>query len=116
MATPVGPYTPAVRAGDLLFVSGQIGIDESGTLVEGGFEAQVRKAIANLVGVLGDNGLTLANVVKAGVFLVDVDTFAPMNDIYIELMGAHRPARSTVAVAALPKGALFEIEAIAHVG
>lgn len=115
MVTPVGPYTPAVRAGDFLYFSGQIGLDDSGNIVEG-LAAQTRQAIANLVTLLAENGATLANVVKTTVFLTDVADFAPMNDIYAELFGDARPARSTVVVAGLPKAAVFEVEAVAYVG
>lgn len=115
MATPVGPYTPAVKAGDMLFVSGQIGIDSDGNLVDG-FENQARHVVRNLEGVLTQNGAKLTDVVKTTVFLADIALYAGMNEIYTELFGNHRPARSAMAVAALPKGALIEIEAVAYVG
>jgi len=115
MATPVGPYTPAVRAGDFLYLSGQIGLDDNGHLVEG-LTAQARQAIGNMVALLQENGATLANVVKTTVFLTDAAEFPLMNEVYAELFGETLPARSTIVVAALPKAAQFEIEAIAHVG
>lgn len=110
----MGPYTPVVRAGDFLIVSGQTG-SKDGQLASG-FEAQVRQAIANLAGLLAANGSSLAEVVKTTVFLVDMGDFATMNGLYVEAFGDSRPARSTVAVAALPGGASFEIEAWAYTG
>ena len=115
MATPVGPYTPVVKAGDFLYISGQIGIDANGNLVEG-FADQAKTAIGNLLGLLGENGATAANLVKTTLFVTDMGNYAAVNDIYTSLLGEVRPARSAVAVAALPKGAEFEIEAIAYVG
>ena len=112
---PVGPYTPIMRVGDFLLTSGQVGIAE-GALVEGGLEGQLTQALANLRSVLGSEGASLDDVVKATVFLVDMDDYAAMNAIYCEAFGDHRPARSAVAVAALPLGARVEIEAIAHTG
>ena len=114
MSKPVGPYTPIVRGGDLLFTSGQIGIAD-GAIVEGGLEAQLRQVFANLRGVLLSANASLADVVKTTVFLVDMDDYAVMNDIYVEEFGDHRPARSAVAVAKLPLGAQIEIEAVATV-
>lgn len=114
MATPVGPYTPAVRSGDLLFCSGQIAL-AGADLVDGGFAAQVKQAMVNLAALLADNGASMADVVKTSVYLTDMSEYAVMNDLYIEAFGDARPARSAVAVTALPKGALFEIEAIARV-
>ncbi|MDE0750256.1 MAG: Rid family detoxifying hydrolase [Acidimicrobiales bacterium] len=112
---PVGPYTPIMRVGDFLLTSGQVGIAE-GALVEGGLEGQLTQALANLRSVLGSEGASLDDVVKTTVFLVDMDDYAAMNAIYCEAFGDHRPARSAVAVAALPLGARVEIEAIAHTG
>jgi 2-iminobutanoate/2-iminopropanoate deaminase len=114
MAAPIGPYSPVVRAGNFLFVSGQIGLKD-GELVQG-LEAQARQSLQNLQDVLGSEGATLTNVVKTTVFLADMADFAAMNDIYAEVFGDHRPARSAVAAAGLPKGAVFEIEVVAHVG
>ena len=114
MSKPVGPYTPIVRGGDLLFTAGQIGISE-GALVEGGVELELRQAFINLRGVLSSADASLADVVKTTVFLVDMADYARMNEIYVEEFGEHRPARSAVAVAALPIGAHVEIEAIATV-
>jgi len=114
MSTPVGPYTPIVRGGDLLFTAGQVGITSDG-LVEGGLEAELRQVFVNLRSVLSSAGASLADVVKTTVFLVDMGDYAKMNEIYMEEFGDHRPARSAVAVAALPIGAQVEIEAIATV-
>lgn len=113
VAAPVGPYTPAVRAGEMLFCSGQIGLD--GAELVQGFEAQVRQSMGNLQSLLKDQGAEMTDVVKTTVFVTDMAEYTTMNEIYLECFGDHRPARSAVAVAALPKGALFEIEAIAHV-
>ena len=117
MSKTVGPYTPVVRAGDLLFVSGQVGVGPvSGTLADGGIEAQAAQALANLRAQVEANAATLDQVVKTTVFLTDMADFVAVNEIYCEAFGDHRPARSCVAVAALPLGALFEVEAIVHVG
>ena len=113
MSKPVGPYTPIVEAGSWLICSGQVGIAD-GALVEGGLEPQLRQALANMSGLLESKGASLADVVKTTVFLVDMDDYAEMNRIYTEVFGDHRPARSAVAVAALPIGARIEVEAWAH--
>ena len=115
MSKPVGPYTPIVRAGGWLVVSGQVGLVE-GKLVSGGLEGELRQAIANLRGLLESEGAGLANVVKTTVFLRHMSDYAPMNDVYVECFGDHRPARSAVGVAELPLGALVEVEAWAYVG
>ncbi|MGA0237258.1 MAG: RidA family protein [Acidimicrobiales bacterium] len=114
MSKPVGPYTPIVRGGDLLFTAGQVGIAD-GAIVEGGLEAELRQVFVNLRSVLSSANASLADVVKTTVFLVDMDDYATMNEIYMEEFGDHRPARSAVAVAKLPLGAQIEIEAIATV-
>lgn len=109
----VGPYVHAVKAGETLYTSGQLGlIPETGALPEG-VEAQARQALDNLKAVVEAAGLTLANVVKTTVFLADINDFAAINAIYAEYFTGEAPARSCVQVAALPKAALFEIEAIA---
>jgi 2-iminobutanoate/2-iminopropanoate deaminase len=115
VSTPVGPYTPVVRAGAWLVVSGQVGL-AGGALVEGGIEAEARQALANLMSVLATEGASLLDVVKTTVFLRHISDYPVMNDIYVEVFGEHRPARSTVAVAGLPLGALVEIEAWAFMG
>ena len=112
---PIGPYTPVVRAGDWLVVSGQIGLAE-GKLVSGGFTAELGQALANLRAQLEGAGAGLDQVVKTTVFLTDIDDFAALNETYAAAFGDHRPARSAVAVKALPMGALVEVEAWAHVG
>lgn len=113
MSKPLGPYTPAVRAGDFVFVSGQVGIAD-GALVDGGVAGQTRQVITNLTAQLDSMGASLTDVVKTTCFLVDMDAFATFNDAYVDAMGSHRPARSTVAVRELPIGAVVEIEAVAY--
>lgn len=113
MAKPVGPYTPIVRAGDWLICSGQVGIAD-GAIVAGGLEAELRQAMANMRALLEGAGSSLDAVVKTTVFLTDMNDYAAMNAVYIELFGDHRPARSAVAVAALPVGAVVELEAWAY--
>jgi 2-iminobutanoate/2-iminopropanoate deaminase len=110
-----GPYSPAVRAGDWLALAGQVGIDPStGSLADGGVGAQTRQAMANVAAVLGDCGATLADVAKTTVFLVDMGDFPVMNEVYADAFAGHRPARSTIAVAALPLGARVEVEVWAY--
>jgi 2-iminobutanoate/2-iminopropanoate deaminase len=110
----LGPYAQAVVAGDLVFCSGQVGLDPAtGRLVAGGVVAEATRAIENLSAVLGAAGLTLAAVVKTTVYLVDLGEFAAMNEVYGRYFPAPHPARATVQVAALPAGARVEIEAIA---
>lgn len=111
----IGPYSQAISTGDLLFCSGQLGLDPaSGTLVEGGVEAQAERSCRNLAAVLEAAGSSFADVVKTTIFLVDMADFAAVNAVYARFMPEPPPARSTVAVAALPKGGLVEIEAIAR--
>ena len=114
-ARPVGPYTPVVRAGDWLVVSGQVGIAD-GKLVPGGLEAELRQAIANLRAQLDTHGAALTNVVKTTVFLRHMSDYALMNEVYVDELGDHRPARSAIGVAELPLGALVEVEAWAWLG
>ena len=110
-----GPYSPAVRAGDWLALAGQVGIDpETGKLADGGVAEQTRQAMANVAAVLGDCGASLGDVAKTTVFLVDMGDFPVMNEIYADAFAGHRPARSTVAVAALPLGARVEVEVWAY--
>ena len=111
MAPPVGPYTPIVRAGDLLYCSGQLGLAD-GALVDG-VPAQVAQAVANLTALLAAEGAALTDVVKTTVFLSDIADYPAMNEAYVAAFGDHRPARSAVGVGGLPLGALVEIEAIA---
>jgi 2-iminobutanoate/2-iminopropanoate deaminase len=114
----LGPYSHAIRAagGGLLFVSGQVPIDPTtGEIVDGGIREQTRQSLANLRAILEAGGGTLASVVKTTVFLVDMGEFSDMNAVYAEHFGAEPPARSTVEVSRLPKGARVEIEAVAVV-
>ena len=110
----MGPYTPLVRAGDWLAVSGQVGVRD-GSLVTGGMQAELRQALANLAALLEAEGSSLADVVKTTVFLRHIDDYAAMNETYVEAFADHRPARAAVAVAGLPLGALVEVEAWAFV-
>jgi 2-iminobutanoate/2-iminopropanoate deaminase len=114
-APAVGPYNHAVRVGILLFCSGQIPLDPAtGTLVSGDIKAQTERALENVKTILEDQKLTFANVVKSTVFLTSMADFAAMNEVYAKYFTVDFPARSTVQVAALPKGANVEIEVIAH--
>ena len=110
MTTPLGPYTPAVRAGDWIIVSGQLGLVD-GAIVAGGVAAQTAQAVENLKGQLAGMGATIADVAKTLCFLTDMDTFATFNEAYVAGFGDSRPARSTIGVAALPAGGAVEIEA-----
>ena len=111
----IGPYSQAIAVDGLLFCSGQLGLDpESGILVEGGVEAQAERSLKNLAAVLDAAGLGWADVVKTTIFLADIADFAAVNAVYGRFMPDPPPARSTVQVAALPKGGLVEIEATAR--
>jgi 2-iminobutanoate/2-iminopropanoate deaminase len=110
----IGPYSQATRANGLLFTAGQVGFDPaSGELVDGGIAEQTERVLENIRAILHAERLDLSSVVKTTVFLVDMADFADMNTVYARAFGEHRPARSTVAVAALPRGARVEIEAVA---
>ncbi|OCH87571.1 translation initiation inhibitor [Obba rivulosa] len=110
----VGPYSQAIRTGNLLFLSGCLGIDPAvGKLVEGGVEAQTEQALKNMKIVLEAGGADFSRVAKTTVFLASMDDFAAVNAIYARVFGDHKPARSCVQVARLPLNALFEIECIA---
>ncbi len=110
----IGPYSQAVKTEDMVMTAGQIGLDPStGELVTGGIETQTRQVLTNLQHVLRAAGSDVGLVVKTTVFLLDMQDFAPMNAVYAKFVAENAPARSTVAVAALPKGALVEIEAVA---
>lgn len=110
----IGPYSQAVRAGDFLYLSGQVPLDpRTGALVPGGVKEQTRRVLDNLAAVLAASGLGFADVVKTTVYLTDLGTFAEMNEVYAAAFAAPAPARATVQVAALPKGAAVEIEAVA---
>jgi 2-iminobutanoate/2-iminopropanoate deaminase len=111
----IGPYSQSVEVDGWLYTSGQVGIDPAtAELVPGGFEAQARQTLKNLAEVLASAGCTFANVVKTTVFLADLKDFQTRNTLYAEAIGGHRPARSTVQVAALPKSALVEIDLVAR--
>jgi 2-iminobutanoate/2-iminopropanoate deaminase len=109
-AAPLGPYTPVVRAGDWVIVSGQLGVVD-GKIVTGGVAAQTAQAIVNLKSQLASAGVTINDVKKTLCFLTDMDTFATFNTAYVEGFVTSRPARSTIGVASLPFGGAVEIEA-----
>lgn len=111
----IGPYSQAVKWGNLLMTSGQIPLDPEGNLVAGGIEEQTHRVFQNLKAVLEAGGATFQNVVKATVFLKNMDHFATVNAIYAEYFGDHRPARSAVEVSRLPKDVLIEIEMTAFI-
>jgi 2-iminobutanoate/2-iminopropanoate deaminase len=112
----IGPYSQAVISNGFLFTAGQVALDPAkGELVAGGIAEQTTRALENLRAVLAEAGTDFTQVVKTTVFLVDMGDFTAMNEVYGRAFGSHRPARSTVAVAALPRGARVEIEVIATV-
>ena len=111
----IGPYSQGIASGDLVFCSGQLGLDPTtGNMVEGGVEAQTERALRNLGAVLDAAGVEMADIVKTTLFLANIDDFAAVNAIYATFMPDPPPARSTFAVSALPKGGLIEVEAIAR--
>ncbi len=111
----VGPYSQAIMLDDFLFTSGQIGLDpKSGKLVEGGVEGQSKRVFENLSALLKEAGMDFSNVVKTMVFIKDINDFGKANEIYAGYFKEDLPARSCVEIGALPKGALIEIELIAH--
>ena len=109
----LGPYAQGVRSGGLVFCSGQLGIDPATGALEAGVEAQARRAMENLKAVLAAEGLGFADVAKTTIFLADMADFAKVNEVYGSFFEGAYPARSTIQVAALPKGGLVEVEAIA---
>ncbi|KAB2961761.1 MAG: RidA family protein [Candidatus Methylomirabilis oxygeniifera] len=110
----IGPYEQAIRCNGLLFTSGQIALDPAtGTLIEGDVSAQTHRALENLKAVLEAGGSSLDHVIKATVYLTDLSNFAKMNEVYAEYLGHAKPARSTVGVATLPRGAAVEIDLVA---
>jgi reactive intermediate/imine deaminase len=112
----IGPYSHAIKAGNVVYLSGQIALDPAtGNLVEGDFAAQARRVFENLKAVLHDAGTDFGRVAKATVYLTDLANFASLNSIYAEYFGDHKPARSTVGVAQLPRGAAVEIDFVAIV-
>jgi 2-iminobutanoate/2-iminopropanoate deaminase len=112
----IGPYSHAIKVGNVVYASGQIALDPAtGNLVEGDFTAQARRVFENLKAVLHDAGTDFGRVAKATVYLADLANFPTLNSIYAEYFGEHKPARSTVGVAALPRGAAVEIDLVAVV-
>ena len=110
----IGPYSQAIKVGNLVFTSGQIPINPAtGNFVEGGIKEQTRQSLTNIKAILEEAGLSMNNVVKTTVFLADMNDFADMNSVYAEFFAEPYPARSAVAVKTLPKGALVEIEVVA---
>ena len=110
----IGPYSQAAVAGGLVYMAGQIALDpRTGEIVEGGVEAQTTRVLENLAAILRAAESDLSQVVKTTVYLVDMNDFPAMNEVYAQAFGEHRPARATVAVSALPKGVRVEIDAIA---
>jgi 2-iminobutanoate/2-iminopropanoate deaminase len=116
VAAPRGPYSPAVRAGGFIYVSGQIPIDPvTNTTVSGDVQAETRQVLSNIQRILEGCGASMSDVIKCSVFLTDVKDFAAMNEVYAEVFGDSKPARTTIAVAALPlPGAKVEIDAVAY--
>ena len=111
----IGPYSQAIKVGELVFVSGQLPIDPAtGAFAEGGINELTRQSLTNMKAILEEAGTSMANVVKTTVFLADMNDFAAMNEVYAEFFAAPFPARSAVAVKTLPKDALVEIECIAQ--
>jgi 2-iminobutanoate/2-iminopropanoate deaminase len=111
----IGPYSQAIRVGNLVYTSGQIPIDPAtGAFVEGGIKEQTRQSLTNVKAILEEAGTSMANVIKTTVFMADMADFADMNSVYAEFFSEPFPARSAVAVKTLPKGALVEIEVIAE--
>jgi len=109
------PYSQAIRAGDFVFVSGQLGLRPDHGEIEGGIEEQTEQVFTNMTAILGEAGTSLERLVKTTVFLANLDDFAAMNEVYKKYVGDTPPARATVEVARLPSGSLVEIEAIAVV-
>jgi 2-iminobutanoate/2-iminopropanoate deaminase len=110
----IGPYSQAIKVGNLVYTSGQIPVNPAtGSFVEGGIKEQARQSLTNVKAILEEAGLTMANVIKTTVFMADMNDFADMNAVYAEFFAEPYPARSAVAVKTLPKGALVEIEVVA---
>ena len=111
----IGPYSQAVRAGDTVYLSGQIPLDpQTMELVEGDIDARARRVFDNLTAVMQEAGGSLSDIVKLTIYLVDLEQFGQVNEVMAEYFDAPFPSRATVAVAALPKGAPIEVEAVAH--
>jgi 2-iminobutanoate/2-iminopropanoate deaminase len=117
LPSPVGPYSPGMVVGNLVFVSGQAGRDPRTGIVPDGVEAQTEQALRNVAAILESAGSSLGHVIRCGVFLIHMSDFQKMNAIYAQMFGDHRPARTTVVVSALPgKGLRVEIDAVAVIG
>jgi len=113
----IGPYSQAIRVGDMLITSGQLALDPAtGSFVEGGIKEQTYQALTNVKAILNDAGTNMGSVIKTTVFLKDMNDFAAMNEVYATFFPGNPPARSAVEVARLPKDAMVEIEAIAFAG
>jgi 2-iminobutanoate/2-iminopropanoate deaminase len=116
LPSPVGPYSPGITAGNLVFVSGQAGRDPATGQIADDVEAQTEQTLKNIAAILEAAGSNLSHVIRCGVFLIDIGDFQKMNGVYARVFGGHRPARTTVQVAALPEpGLLVEIDAVALV-
>ena len=109
----VGPYSQAIKVGNVVYCSGQVPlVPETGLLIEGDIKAQAGQALRNVKAVLDEIGADVTNVVKTTVFILDMEDFGPVNEVYADFFGDHKPARSCVAVAELPKGARVEVEVL----
>jgi 2-iminobutanoate/2-iminopropanoate deaminase len=116
LPAPVGPYSPGITAGNLVFVSGQAGRDPATGEIAPDVEAQTEQTLKNIAAILEAAGSSLSHVIRCGVFLIDIGDFQKMNGVYARMFGGHRPARTTVQAAALPEpGLLVEIDAVALV-
>jgi 2-iminobutanoate/2-iminopropanoate deaminase len=115
---PGGPYSPAVKAGDCIYVAGQISVDPiSGQVIQGDVQVETRQVLKNVKSILEGCGASMSQVVRCGVYLIDAADFQAMNQVYAEFFGDAKPARTTIIVAALPRaGMKVEIDAIAYVG
>jgi len=112
----IGPYSQGIKAGDMVFVSGQLGFDPATGEIPAGVEAQTHQVMKNLTAILKEAGCTLDNIIKTTIFVKDLNDFVTVNGIYAQYLNKPYPARSTIEVARLPKDALVEIEAIAYLG
>lgn len=112
----VGPYSQAVRVGDMIHVSGQLGLDPgTGSFSGSDFAAQARQALTNIQAILAEAGCGMKDIVSADVFVTDLGNFKQFNDIYVEFMGGHKPARAVVQVSALPLGGVVEMKCVARI-
>ena len=112
----VGPYSQAVRVGDMVHVSGQLGLDPgTGAFAGSDFASQARQALTNIRAILAEAGCGMKDIVSADVFVTDLGNFRQFNDIYVEFMGGHKPARAVVQVSALPLGGVVEMKCMAQI-